>query len=66
MSSAERRKVHIFWHCINAGYNLYLAILFFTDDFISSAKRVDFDTYSAFEPHILSAKNQAGSVAKPF
>lgn len=39
---------------------------FFIDYFISSAKKADFVTYSAFELHILSAKNQAGSVAKPF
>lgn len=29
-------------------------------------KTINFDTYSALEPHILSAKNKAGSGAKPF
>lgn len=29
-------------------------------------KTTNFDTYSALEPHILSAKNKAGSGAKPF
>ena len=35
---------------------------FFIDGFMSSAKK----WYFAFESHILSAKNQAGSVANSF